>query len=71
MPPDFLNSREDAILFWALVFAGWLLSNDARGIIAAVFQVVRAALHPKLVHVPMALCVMMPAVAALAWGWVG
>ena len=41
---------------------------------SAAYWSVTLPMHPKLVHVPMALCVLMPAVAALAWlgihrGW--
>jgi hypothetical protein len=49
MPPDFLNSREDAFVLWALLAVGYLIFKDARGIGGAFLNVVRAALHPKLV----------------------
>jgi hypothetical protein len=48
MPPDFLNSREDAFLLYTLLLVCYLIVKDARGITAAFLQVISATLHPKL-----------------------
>jgi hypothetical protein len=32
MPPDFLNSREDAVLLWAIIILGYLIHEDPTGI---------------------------------------
>jgi hypothetical protein len=48
MPPDFLNSREDAFLLYTLLVVCYLIVKDARGIAAAFLRVVAVALHPKL-----------------------
>src|SRR5512132_269462 len=52
MPPDFLNSREDAVLLWSivffLVFFGYPFSKDPRGIASSTWDVVRALVVPKL-----------------------
>jgi hypothetical protein len=48
MPPDFLNSREDAFLLYTLLVVCYLIVKDARGIAASFLRVVAAALHPKL-----------------------
>jgi len=48
VPPDFLNSREDAILAWLLVILGFVLYKDFRGISRALFAVVRSLASPKL-----------------------
>jgi hypothetical protein len=48
VPPSFLNSREDAILLWVLVAAGFLIYKDARGIGSALWKVVRAFCTTKL-----------------------
>jgi hypothetical protein len=51
MPPDFLNSREDAVLLWSivlfLVFFG-SLATDPRGIGASAWGVIRSLFVPKL-----------------------
>lgn len=49
MPPDFLNSREDAILLWVVAILGYLLYEDPRGIGLSASNVVRAFFAPKLV----------------------
>jgi hypothetical protein len=49
MPPDFLNSREDAVLLWALLIVGYVTYKDRRAIGGAFVSLVRVALHPKLV----------------------
>jgi len=49
MPPDFLNSREDAILLWTLLIIGYPTYKDPRGIGSAFLNVARAGLHPRLV----------------------
>jgi hypothetical protein len=48
MPPDFLNSREDAILIWAVVGLVYVLRKDFRGIGGSLVAVARSLLHPKL-----------------------
>jgi hypothetical protein len=48
VPPDFLNSREDAILLWAAALLGFGLYKNFRGVGGSMLAVVRAALHPKL-----------------------
>jgi hypothetical protein len=47
--PDFLNSREDAIVLWALALLGFVLYKNAREVGRSMLAVLRAALHPKLV----------------------
>jgi hypothetical protein len=48
MPPDFLSSREDAILVWAIVILGYVFYKDPRGIGSSSWRVVRALFVPKL-----------------------
>jgi hypothetical protein len=48
MPPDLLNSREDAILVWAVVILGYAFYKDARGIGSSTWNVARAFFAPKL-----------------------
>jgi hypothetical protein len=48
VPPDFLNSREDAILVWAVIILGFVLSKDPRGIGGSFLSVLRGLLHLKL-----------------------
>jgi hypothetical protein len=48
VPPDFLNSREDAILFWALMILAFVLYKDFRGMTTAFYGLLRAALQWKL-----------------------
>lgn len=48
MPPDFLNSREDAALVWVAAVIGFAVVKDPRGIGGSACAVLRAALHPKL-----------------------
>jgi hypothetical protein len=49
VPPDFLNSREDAILLWSLAILAFVFYKDFRGMASASYSVLRAALHWKLV----------------------
>jgi hypothetical protein len=49
MPPDFLNSREDAILLWTVAILSYVTYKDARGLGGAFLGVLRALLHSKLV----------------------
>jgi hypothetical protein len=49
MPPDFLNSREDAILLWTTLTLGFVVYKGRWGIVAAFLNVVRAAVRAKLV----------------------
>lgn len=49
MPPDFLNSREDAILLWTVALLGYVTYKDPRGIGGGFLGVLRSLLHPKLV----------------------
>jgi hypothetical protein len=51
VPPDFFNSREDALLIWTVVIVGYALSKDPRGIGGSILGVVRAVLSPKLLLV--------------------
>lgn len=48
MPPDFLNSREDAILLWTIVILGYVLHKDFRGIGGSFLSVFRSLMNPKL-----------------------
>jgi hypothetical protein len=48
VPPDFLNSREDALLLWLVVIVVVALSKDGRGIGSAIPGVLRAFLLPKV-----------------------
>jgi hypothetical protein len=48
MPPDFLNSREDAIVLWTAAILAVVLYKDFRGIGGSMVGVLRALLHPKL-----------------------
>jgi len=48
MPPDFFNSREDAVLLWAVVLLSYVVYKDPRGIGSAAWQVIRASMAPKL-----------------------
>jgi hypothetical protein len=48
MPPDFLNSREDAILVWSAVFIGWVLWKRPEGLGGSLWGVLRVALFSKL-----------------------
>lgn len=45
---DFLNSREDAILFWAVAILGYVVYKDPRGIGGSFLAVLRSLFHPKL-----------------------
>jgi hypothetical protein len=48
VPPDFLNSREDAILVWTTVILAYALYKNPRGIGSSFLDVVRTTLDPKL-----------------------
>ncbi|MEJ7792031.1 MAG: hypothetical protein WKF65_08690 [Gaiellaceae bacterium] len=48
MPPDFLNSREDAILLWTIVILGFVFYKDFRGIGGSFLAVFRSLMSPKL-----------------------
>ena len=48
MPPDFLNSREDALLLWALLILCYLVYKDPRGIGSSAWHAIRAFMVPKL-----------------------
>ncbi len=48
VPPDFLNSREDAILVWTVAIVGYAAWKDPHGIGASVAGVIRALAQPKL-----------------------
>jgi hypothetical protein len=48
MPPDFLNSREDALLVWAALILGFVLWKDFRGVGGSFVAVGRALLQAKL-----------------------
>lgn len=48
MPPDFLNSREDAILLWGGAILAFVFWKDARGIGSAFWGVLRSLAQPKL-----------------------
>ena len=49
MPPDVLNSREDAILLWTLLIVGFAIYKDPRGIGGTFLNLVRVALDRRLV----------------------
>jgi len=51
MPPDFLNSREDAILVWSVIFIGWVLFVRPSGVGGSLLGVVRLALFSRLTAV--------------------
>jgi len=48
MPPDFLDSREDAILVWAILLVGFALSGETKGIAGAFFVALRILVASKL-----------------------
>jgi Protein of unknown function (DUF2511) len=48
MPPDFLNSREDAALVCVAAVIGFAVVKDRRGIVSSAYALFKAALHPKL-----------------------
>lgn len=48
MPPDFLNSREDAILIVGAVVLSYVVYKDPRAIGRSFFEALRASLHWKL-----------------------
>ena len=47
MPPDFLNSREDAVLIWSAIVLAYAIYKSPR-LIASTFSVVCLALKPPL-----------------------
>jgi hypothetical protein len=48
MPPEFLNSREDAALLWVAVILAFVLYRDPRGVGSGFLSVVSAAFQHKL-----------------------
>jgi hypothetical protein len=48
VPPDFLNSREDAMMIWAAAILAFVLYKDPKGIGGGFLGVLRALLHWKL-----------------------
>lgn len=48
MPPDFLNSREDAILVWTIVIVAFAVSKKPRGIGSSFLAVLKTLLDAKL-----------------------
>jgi uncharacterized membrane protein len=48
MPPDFLNSREDAALVCIAAVISFAVVKDPRGIGGSAYALLRAAVHPKL-----------------------
>lgn len=48
MPPDFLNSREDAVLIWAVLILGFCFYKGPREVGGSFLVVLRAGLHPKV-----------------------
>lgn len=48
MPPDFLNSREDALALWAVVVLAFSFYKAPREIGTALLGVFHALIHPKL-----------------------
>jgi hypothetical protein len=48
VPPDFLNSREDAAMVWVVIILGYAVYKDPRGIGGAFLNVLRALFQPKL-----------------------
>jgi hypothetical protein len=48
VPPDFLNSREDAILVWTAVILAYTLYKNPRDIGSSFLDVVRTTVDPKL-----------------------
>jgi hypothetical protein len=48
MPPDFLNSREDAIVIWSAAILAFVFYKDFRGIGGSMLGVLRALLQRKL-----------------------
>src|SRR5437763_4508794 len=51
MPPDFLNSREDAILVWTFLLVAYLLFADYRVTMASAWNIAQAFFVPKLLVV--------------------
>ncbi len=49
MPPDFLNSHEDAILVWTIAILSYVTYKSPRAIGGGFVGVFRAFLHSKLV----------------------
>jgi hypothetical protein len=48
LPPDFFNSREDALLICGLAILAFVVYKDPRGIGSAFLNVLRAFVQPKL-----------------------
>ncbi|MDQ5822323.1 MAG: hypothetical protein M3540_12860 [Actinomycetota bacterium] len=48
MPPDFFNSREDALLLCVVAIIGYAIYKDPRGILGSFASLLRALAHIKL-----------------------
>lgn len=48
VPPDFLNSREDAVLIWAVLILGFCFFKGPREIGGSFLTVLVSVLHPKV-----------------------
>lgn len=48
MPPDFFNSREDAILVWTVIGLAYVCRKDFRTIRASALELLKSLLHVKL-----------------------
>lgn len=70
MPPNFLNSREDAALIWSGVLLAYVLFKDPRGIGGSLFGVIRALLTPKLLLLFGTVLAYCAGLVLLAW-WLG
>lgn len=70
MPPDFLNSREDALLVWSVVLLAYVLYKDPRGIGGSLLGVVRALLAPRLLLLFASALAYSAGLVYLAW-WFG
>jgi hypothetical protein len=66
MPPDFLNSREDALLLWGAATVAFLLWTNARTVAGAVLNVV-STLWPKLLGLYLATYLFAGLSVWLAW----
>lgn len=67
MPPDFLNSREEATLVWLLLLATFLLWNDPRGVTTPVGRVLATSVQAKLAILFGFVLVYAAALVCLAW----
>lgn len=66
MPPDFLNSREDALLLWGAAMVAFLLWTNARTMAGAVLSVL-GTLWPKLLGLYLATYLFAGLLVWLAW----